>query len=82
MKAINMLKTITDHNVRKKAIHNLLIQHNKEVICRKGLFKIDKNTCSTSILMALCKFSYFSSKEGQKYWENIYYNYEKRNYIN
>jgi hypothetical protein len=75
--SIDMLKTIPDSIIRKKAMHNLLIQHDKEVICFRGifkkrLFKINKFVYSSNITGAICEFSFNSSKEGSKYWDKVF----------
>jgi hypothetical protein len=75
MTSIDLLKTITDTIVRKKAMHNLLIQHDKKVNFLAGVCIVNKFYVSIDTRSAICKFSWSNSKEGQKYWDNYYNKY-------
>jgi hypothetical protein len=69
--SIDMLKTIPDSIIRKQAMHNLLIQHDKKVIVISGnLVKINKFSESATVYKAINKFSWINSIEGQDYWED------------
>jgi hypothetical protein len=72
--SIDILKNISDNIIRKQAMHNLLIQHDKEVKFYGGFNIVNKFKSATNTRNAISRFSFLSSKEGQDYWDAIFFN--------
>jgi hypothetical protein len=71
MTLIDNSKRIKNKKIRKQVIHNLYIQHNRDIDGH-----ITDIYISGTIEDTLTNFTWKETEQGFLYWNSIYYNYE------